>query len=254
MAVTQLGNPRTAQQPDGRQYGPRKAFVRDRRDPELRGRVRVWCPSLIAKDVPGNWSDWCERKGVFHAVPPLGAAVWVEYEMGNVQNPVYSWGWARGDSATSSEVPAAGKGETDPAWAEEKEVEGGGFGVSIHATLPADPAVETPPEYPYNKVFTSEGGHSFELDDSPEGKRAVYRHPSGTSVTIDADGNVQIRSVGGQYHECGGDFVVALKAGSTFKVIYPQGAGLSVGGSGVSISGHQAQILGRTLIRGFTGI
>jgi hypothetical protein len=55
--------------------------------------------------------------------------------------------------------------------------------------------------------------------------------------------------VGAQYHRCGGDFVVALDEGSTFKVIYEGGGALAVGAQGVILSGHQVQLLNRTVVR-----
>lgn len=235
----------------GRYYGRYMGFVRDRNDPKKLGRCRIHVPSILGRaNVPDNWLDWCRPSSSGLFVPPLGAPVWVTFENGQVTHGVYSHGWILGNDAGSSAAHPAGKGEEDPTWVQEATYAGGGrAGATISATLPQDTARDSRPEYPYNKVFESESGHVFELDDTPGRPRARYRHPSGTVVLIDSAGNVQIRSAGGIYHESDGDYVIALKPGSTYKVIYPQGGAISVGAAGVHVGGNQATLMGRTVKR-----
>jgi hypothetical protein len=238
----------------GRYYGRYAGFVRDRADPTKTGRCKVHVPGLLGPDSrPSNWLDWCLPVGVGLAVPPLNAPVWVTFENGQITHGVYEWGWLRGEDEASSEATLAGKGLSDPNWHQEQATETKGFGGPVSATTTADPARTKPPVYPYNKTFQTEGGHTFELDDSPAetigqvstGLRLRYRHPSGTTILVDGDGTVHIISAGAQYHRSAGDIVYQLGAGASFKVIYPNGSGLVVGPSGVHIVGDAATILGR---------
>lgn len=76
--------------------GKYKAIVMDNKDPERRGRIRVQCPKVL-----GNYlSAWCEPcipyatdyAGDYY-VPPVNEAIWVEFEEGNVNKPIWGGGW-----------------------------------------------------------------------------------------------------------------------------------------------------------------
>ena len=60
------------------------------------------------------------------------------------------------------------------------------------------------PEYPYNKVYETEGGHITEIDDTPGFERTNRQHPSGTFEEIYNDGTRNVKIVGD-------DYVVLLK-------------------------------------------
>lgn len=236
-------------------FAPELGFVADRDDPQRRGRVRVHVPSILGPDnVEDNWTDWALPKSAGLDVPPLGAPVVVTFEKGYVTHPFYEHGWIRGTDTATSEAPKSGKGELDPAWTTERRVDTGGVGRTITHTVPADTATRDRPVYPENHVRETPGGHVFEVDDSENRKRARYHHPSGTTILVDADGSVHIRAAGAIHMEPSGDFGVALRPGGTFKVVYPGGSGIAVGAHGVSVSGHAANILGRTVRRNETDI
>lgn len=55
------------------------------------------------------------------------------------------------------------------------------------------------PEYPYNKVYESEGGHVEEIDDTPGFERTNRLHASGSYEEIYNDGTRQIKIVGDDY-------------------------------------------------------
>lgn len=247
-------NPRE-EEARNRYYGKFLGFVRDRADPAKLGRVRVHLPSLFSPDnTQDNWTDWALPETLGLNVPPVGTPVTVEFEQGFVTHPHYTPGWKRGSDASSSEVPLAGKEVLEPTWTEERTLSAGGTGVPISATIPKDTARDTLPKYPYNKVYSSENGHQLELDDSPGALRARYYHPTGTTILVDADGSVHMRSAGAQYFEPVGDFVIALKPGATFKLIYPDGTSASLGPSGFHVTGHQASIMGRQVQRKETNL
>lgn len=231
-------------------------FVRDRNDPLKLGRVRVFVPSIMSgDDTEEYWLDWCYPKSVGLVVPPMGAPVAVTFEQGYVQHGTYTWGWLAGEDAASSKAPVAGKGDAiDATWLQERTVAAAGSGPPLSATLPADTARTNKPKYPFNKVFQSEGGHVLELDDTQGFARARYYHPSGTTLMVDADGSVHIRSAGAQWFHSGGDIVFALGQGGTFKVLYPGGTGFHSGANGFHVTGHAASILGRTVVQRETDI
>lgn len=53
-------------------------------------------------------------------------------------------------------------------------------------------------EYPYNYVHRTSSGHVIELDDTPNRERVHIFHRTGTSIEIDAEGNMSIMVVGEQ--------------------------------------------------------
>lgn len=76
-------------------YGKYRAFVVDVNDPEKRGRVKVTCPKVYGNDK----SPWCEPclsfaqdNGGDFVLPKNGEFIWVEFEEGNPQHPVYTGG------------------------------------------------------------------------------------------------------------------------------------------------------------------
>jgi len=55
------------------------------------------------------------------------------------------------------------------------------------------------PQYPFNKVTATEGGHVFEVDDTPGNKRISQFHSSGTNWEIQDNGDETITIVGDKY-------------------------------------------------------
>jgi uncharacterized protein involved in type VI secretion and phage assembly len=89
-------------------YGKFRGTVMNNVDPELRGRLLLSVPDALGP-VPSTWAEPCTplagptgpSMGVY-MVPPIGAGVWVEFEQGDIDHPVWvgcRWGGA-------SDVPA----------------------------------------------------------------------------------------------------------------------------------------------------
>ncbi len=83
---------------DRRFYGKYRGQVANNVDPKQMGRVQVSCPSVLGKGKL-SWAMPCTPyggKGVgLFAIPPTGANVWVEFEGGNIDWPIWSgcfWG------------------------------------------------------------------------------------------------------------------------------------------------------------------
>lgn len=89
---------------NGKYYGKYRAIVTDVNDPIHSGRIRVRCPRVLGNAV----SSWClpcipnaiDGSGDFF-LPPVGEAVWVEFEEGDISKPIWSGGWYSTSSASS---------------------------------------------------------------------------------------------------------------------------------------------------------
>ena len=87
-------------------FGKYRAKVVDVKDPEKRGRIRVMCPKVLG-DAKSSWCEPCVPvaydKGGDFAIPKLNEFVWVEFEEGNPNNPIYTGGlWSTNKSPSSS--------------------------------------------------------------------------------------------------------------------------------------------------------
>lgn len=86
-------------------YGKYRAKVVDVEDPQYRGRIRVMCPKVLGEAK----SSWCEPcvpvaydNGGDFAIPKVGEFVWVEFEEGNSNKPIYTGGlWSSNKSPSS---------------------------------------------------------------------------------------------------------------------------------------------------------
>lgn len=69
-----------------------RGIVVDNRDPERRGRVVVRVPSINGNgDL--DWAMPCFAVGATPTVPALGAALWISFEHGDVDHPVWLGTW-----------------------------------------------------------------------------------------------------------------------------------------------------------------
>jgi hypothetical protein len=69
-------------------YGKYRAIVKETDDPEKRGRIKVSCPSILGKQL-SNWALPCLPPSIF-GVPAKDSLVWVEFEGGNKDSPIWS--------------------------------------------------------------------------------------------------------------------------------------------------------------------
>ena len=82
-------------------WGKYQGTVINNIDPELRGRLQVMVPDVTGL-LPSTWAEACAPlagptgppMGVY-LVPPIGAGVWVEFEHGDANRPIWvgcRWG------------------------------------------------------------------------------------------------------------------------------------------------------------------
>lgn len=77
-------------------YGKFRGTVVQNIDPELRGRIMAIVPDVLGL-VPSSWCEACTPlagptglpMGAY-LVPPLGAGVWIEFEQGDPNRPIFA--------------------------------------------------------------------------------------------------------------------------------------------------------------------
>ena len=123
-------------------YGKYRALVIDNEDPELLGRLKLSAP-VLGKDNVSGWATPCvpyggdANQGMFF-IPEPGAGVWLEFEEGDIQRPVWvGCYWSKPDG--KSEVPKP------------NDVEG-----------VEDGDVQTPPT---RKIIKTLKGHTLQFED-----------------------------------------------------------------------------------------
>ena len=88
-----------------RYYGKYRGTVIENIDPQQIGRVLVEVPDVLGL-TPSSWALPCVpaagiQSGVF-VVPPIGSQVWVEFEQGDPDYPI----WTGGFWGSAADVPA----------------------------------------------------------------------------------------------------------------------------------------------------
>jgi Type VI secretion system/phage-baseplate injector OB domain len=79
-------------------YGKYRGQVFDNEDPQLLGRLQAFVTDVLG-ETPTTWALPClpmagtgTPMGVF-CVPPIGAGVWIEFEHGDPDKPIWSGCW-----------------------------------------------------------------------------------------------------------------------------------------------------------------
>lgn len=206
---------------DGTEPGEWKAKVMDVDDPDKMGRIRVYIAALMGgRSSDSNlWSDWIRPKMPVNtcAVPDVGALVWVGFEQGHPDRPVYS-----GEFFTSARPPTPrAVGDDDSTGRAEETM----AGVTIPATEGGDA------EYPKNRVFKSAHGIVIELDETGasegNGCRVRIRNSPATEqfaeLEFQRNGNVVLRSS---------------------NAVYVRGSSVALVGGSIAVAGSSEVLLG----------
>ena len=158
------------QQAERRFYGKYRGFVKDNADPEHLGRLKLQVPSVLGSDVVTGWATPCLPYGGdadqgFLFIPEVDAGVWVEFEEGDLEFPIWVgafWSKPGGDS----ELPKP----NDPDGAEQSDVQ--------------DP--------PTRKIIKTLKGHTIQLEDKDGEELITIVHNVDSSkrnvITLDASG------------------------------------------------------------------
>ena len=77
-------------------YGKYRGLVTDNDDPKKLGRLRAKVKEVLG-DTESGWAlpalPYSGDGLGFYTVPPVGAGVWVEFEAGNVERPIWTGAW-----------------------------------------------------------------------------------------------------------------------------------------------------------------
>lgn len=144
-----------------RAYGKYRGFVSDNADPDKRARIKLTVPALLGDQVT-DWALPCLpcgglAKQGFFSVPGVGAQVWVEFEGGNLDFPIWSGSfWQQ-----ASDVP---------------------------------PEVQ---DQPTSQLWRSAKGHLLLLEDKDDVEEVKLLHLSGANLDMDHDGNLALTDQAG---------------------------------------------------------
>lgn len=217
-----------ANQYQNRYYGKYRGFVTDNNDPEQSGRVRLIIPSVLGEAETG-WALPCfpfgglADQGMF-AVPEINAQVWVEFEEGNINLPI----WTGTFYQKNGDVP-------------------------IEAAL-------SPPT---TRVFKTPAGHVLEFDDKDGEEKFRLAHPGGAQITIDENGTIVLGDAhdntvtldadSGEIviEEANGNVLTMDSSGTTLQDA--NGNTLEMGPAGIKVKGQQVVIEGTQVMLGGQG-
>ncbi len=137
-------------------YGKYRGVVTDVNDPRMIGRIKAMVPDVMG-DRESGWAMPSVPFGGdgmgFFALPKVGAGVWIEFECGDPDYPIWSGCW---------------------------------FGSK--AEVPPVLLMERPKSPPKKVLLKTEGGHSILLDDT-SGKGGITLETSdGQKIVVSATG------------------------------------------------------------------
>lgn len=136
-------------------YGKYRGLVLNNVDPLQKGRIQVQVPDVLGLGI-SSWAMPCmpmtgTQAGVY-VVPPVGAGVWVEFEGGNPDHPI----WSGGFWGSAGEVPA----------------------LALAPGVPASP----------NIVLQTTGQNSIVVSDVPGTGGILLRSPGGAMILVNDTG------------------------------------------------------------------
>jgi uncharacterized protein involved in type VI secretion and phage assembly len=94
-------------------YGKYRGMVVNNIDPMTIGRIQVQVPDVLGP-LLSSWAMPCfpvtGKQMGFWAIPQIGTGVWVEFEQGDVDHPIWSGCWY----GSAADVPAVALATTPP--------------------------------------------------------------------------------------------------------------------------------------------
>lgn len=195
-------------------YGKYRGIVEDNADPERLGRLRLRVPSLLGAELVTGWALACVPYGGASGqgqlfIPDRGAGVWVEFEEGDLEFPVWVgtfWSKPQGDS----ELPRP----NDPDGTAQSQAQ--------------DP--------PTRKIIKTKKGHTLQFEDKDD-EELVLLHEASNRHVIRMDKDGITISDGTNGHE-----VTMTASGMTLTDGANSGNTVVMEGGGVSIqdkNGHK---------------
>jgi uncharacterized protein involved in type VI secretion and phage assembly len=135
-------------------FGKYRGVVTDNVDPLMIGRIRARVPDVMGERDSG-WALPCAPFGGdqmgFFAVPKVGAGVWIEFEHGDPDQPIWAGCWW----GSAAEMP---------------------------------PTLLAPPPASKKVMLRTEAGHSIVIDDTPGVGGITLETASGQKIALTAAG------------------------------------------------------------------
>ena len=121
-------------------FGKYRGKIENNLDPMLQGRVQVSSPAVLGEGTMA-WAMPCAPYGGsgvgFFAIPPVGANVWVEFESGDPDYPIWSGCfWGTGEAPDALAIPQQKVLKTDGITMTFSDVPGAG-GLTLEVGPPA---------------------------------------------------------------------------------------------------------------------
>lgn len=118
-------------------FGKYRGKVTDNTDPLMQGRIRATVPAVFGEEDSG-WALPAAPyfgSGVgFFFVPPVDANVWIEFEGGDADYPIWTGGfWETGETPATPGLPSTKIIKTDTATIKLDDMPGAG-GITIETT------------------------------------------------------------------------------------------------------------------------
>jgi phage baseplate assembly protein gpV len=217
-----------AQQIRDKYYGKYRGFVDDNADPKKMARLKLLIPSVLGTTAT-DWALPClpfgglADQGLF-SVPEVGAQVWVEFEEGDLRQPIW----------------------TGTFWQKEDDV-------------PEEAALDEPT----TRLLKTPSGHRLQFDDESGEEKITLYHMSEAEMSIDENGTVALTDAGGAtvtmdadageivIEDANGNTLTMTSSGTT--VEDANGNKIEMAASGITVKGQQVVVEGSQVMLGGQG-
>lgn len=216
---------RLARAIDQKRYGKYRGFVTNNKDPQKSGRVKLRIPSVLG-DQESDWALPCLPFGGladqgFFVIPQLDAQVWVEFEEGDPQRPIW----------------------TGTFWQQESDV-------------PTEAALDEPT----TRLLKTPTGHLLQFDDEDGQEKIRLHHKSESEISFDEKGSIAIKDSGGAVMTLNADsneITIADANGNTLqmtssgtKIEDSNGNKLEMAASGITLDAQNIILKGGNVMLG----
>lgn len=195
-------------------FGKYRGVVTDTKDPLMIGRVRARVPDVMG-DKESSWAMPCAPFGGsgmgFFALPKTGAGVWIEFEHGDPDYPIWAGCWW----GSVSEMP---------------------------------PTLSSPPPSSKKVMLKTEGGHTILMDDTSgtggitleaSGGQKIKMTSSGIEIDSGKGPKIKMTSSGIEIDNGKG---AAIKLTQGIEIDNGKGATLKMSGSQISVNNGAMEV------------
>ena len=117
---------------------------------------------------------------------------------------------------------------------------------------PEENAAVPLPQYPYNTIWETPGGHIIEMDDTLGNERMMIRHHSGAGIEIKPDGTVYLSSVNDMLVSTGNDAHVVVEGNA--HMTYQGSLNVDVAGDyNMNVGGNLNQVISGDIVQQVDG-